>query len=369
MRLQQTKDGKTDVLMDFSSTGKGVAFGQVADRDRFICDMPAKFSKGAVIGTQSVIPTSRTATLNNLMYPLDIPNGLISRSSSDCALAKASLESQFGSKAVGYKPTGTEVEATWQPRSSSAGVITPHLIPSHIYYACVWARQQHGPTGSIDLYWPIAEPSFFSNKTLSATQTWQKISGRTKRDTFTEGDYPLRLDYNNNGSTEIMYFAAIVLYDLTATFGAGKEPDEEWCNANLDYEIQSIDVDDPTYEITPQLMCDGPIYMGGPNGQGVWSETGEPISDSGNIVAQRIYFNGSNSDEPVQLKNIYSPTDSSDATNKQYVDTAVDGKLSKSGGTITGQLTLNGKLILSSATYGNTLPSSGVAGQVFFKKI
>lgn len=47
----------------------------------------------------------------------------------------------------------------------------------------------------------------------------------------------------------------------------------------------------------------------------------------------------------------------------------VNSKLSKSGGTITGQLTLNGKLILSSATYGNTLPSSGVAGQVFFKKL
>ena len=261
MRLQKTKDGKTDILMDFDSTSKGIAFGQPAGRDDFTCTMPARFTKGAVIGPQAIIPTSRTATLNNLMYPLDIPNGLIHRTSGDCALTIASLESQFGSKAVGYKPTGAEVEATWQPRSSSAGLIKPHLIPSHIYYACVWARQQHGPTGSIDLYWPIAEPSFFSNKTLSATKTWQKISGITRRDTFTEGDYPLRLDYNNNGATEIMYFAVIALYDLTATFGAGKEPDLEWCNANLDYENQSIVVDDPTYEITPRLICDCPIYM------------------------------------------------------------------------------------------------------------
>lgn len=47
----------------------------------------------------------------------------------------------------------------------------------------------------------------------------------------------------------------------------------------------------------------------------------------------------------------------------------IDNKLDCSGGTMTGQLTLNSTLILSSATYGNTLPSSGVAGQVFFKKV
>lgn len=47
----------------------------------------------------------------------------------------------------------------------------------------------------------------------------------------------------------------------------------------------------------------------------------------------------------------------------------LDNKLDCSGGTMTGQLTLNSTLILSSATYGNTLPASGVAGQVFFKKV
>ena len=46
----------------------------------------------------------------------------------------------------------------------------------------------------------------------------------------------------------------------------------------------------------------------------------------------------------------------------------LDNKLDCSGGAMTGQLTLNSTLILRSATYGDTLPSSGVAGQVFFKK-
>ena len=47
----------------------------------------------------------------------------------------------------------------------------------------------------------------------------------------------------------------------------------------------------------------------------------------------------------------------------------LDNKLDCSGGAMTGQLTLNSTLILSSATYGNTLPASGVAGQVFFVKV
>lgn len=46
----------------------------------------------------------------------------------------------------------------------------------------------------------------------------------------------------------------------------------------------------------------------------------------------------------------------------------LDNKLDCSGGAMRGQLTLNSTLILRSATYGDTLPSSGVAGQVFFKK-
>lgn len=42
--------------------------------------------------------------------------------------------------------------------------------------------------------------------------------------------------------------------------------------------------------------------------------------------------------------------------------------LSTSGGTMSGDLTLNNKLILDSTSYGTSLPSSGVVGQVFFKK-
>ena len=45
-----------------------------------------------------------------------------------------------------------------------------------------------------------------------------------------------------------------------------------------------------------------------------------------------------------------------------------DAALPKTGGTLTGALTVNG-LILTSADYGSTLPESGVTGQIFLKKV
>lgn len=43
--------------------------------------------------------------------------------------------------------------------------------------------------------------------------------------------------------------------------------------------------------------------------------------------------------------------------------------LPKAGGTLTGNLTLNEKLILKSGCYGTTLPEAGTPGRIFFKKV
>lgn len=48
-------------------------------------------------------------------------------------------------------------------------------------------------------------------------------------------------------------------------------------------------------------------------------------------------------------------------TNLQAMGTA--------GGTFTGSVRFNSTMILSSADYGNTLPSAGTAGRLFFKKV
>ena len=48
----------------------------------------------------------------------------------------------------------------------------------------------------------------------------------------------MRLDFDNNRQAGAMYFDNLMLIDLTAIFGAGKEPDKAWLDKN--YEILNV---------------------------------------------------------------------------------------------------------------------------------
>lgn len=108
-----------------------------------------------------------------------------------------------------------------------------YLNPSHIYYIRVETYQET-KVEDIDIYWPIAEPSFLSGQSGPAGQ-WNLISAVNNRSNFSEGYYSLRLDFNNNEQNGDIYFDGLMLIDLTADFGAGNEPDKAWCDANLPY--------------------------------------------------------------------------------------------------------------------------------------
>ena len=139
---------------------------------------------------------------------------------------------KYGSYAL--KLTGTsstaEVVHTLVPKNENSIF---HLIPSHIYYIRVETYQET-KVGTTDIYWPIAEPSFLSGQSGPAGQ-WNLISAVNNRNNFSEGYYPLRLDFNNNTQAGLMWLDGLMLIDLTADFGAGNGPDEAWCDANLPY--------------------------------------------------------------------------------------------------------------------------------------
>ena len=139
---------------------------------------------------------------------------------------------KYGSYAL--KLTGTsstaEVVHTLIPKNENSIF---HLIPSHIYYIRVETYQET-KVGTTDIYWPIAEPSFLSGQSGPAGQ-WNLISAVNNRNNFSESYYPLRLDFNNNTQTGLMWFDGLMLIDLTADFGAGNEPNKAWCDANLPY--------------------------------------------------------------------------------------------------------------------------------------
>lgn len=135
----------------------------------------------------------------------------------------------YSLKLVG-KTSSAEVTYTLRPKNEDSIF---HLDPSHIYYIRVETYQET-KLGDIDIYWPIEEPSFLNGQSGPAGQ-WNLISAVNNRSSFSEGYYPLRLDFNNNSIDGNMWFDGLMLIDLTADFGAGNEPDKTWCDTNLPY--------------------------------------------------------------------------------------------------------------------------------------
>ena len=139
---------------------------------------------------------------------------------------------KYGSYSLKIAAQRTSTEATYTLYPKNENSIF-HLIPSHIYYIRVETYQE-AKVGTTDIYWPIAEPSFLSGQSGPAGQ-WNLISAVNNRNNFSEGYYPLRLDFNNNSENGDMWFDGLMIIDLTADFGAGNEPDKAWCDANLPY--------------------------------------------------------------------------------------------------------------------------------------
>ena len=138
---------------------------------------------------------------------------------------------KYGERAMLLTGSADRAETTYVLRQVGVGYVQPSLIPSHKYYARVETYQET-KAGTVDLYWPIAEPSLFSGLSGNANQ-WNMLSIITDRSNFSKGAYQFRVDYNNQNSTAYMWFDGLMLVDLTETFGSGNEPDKDWCDSNI----------------------------------------------------------------------------------------------------------------------------------------
>ncbi len=52
-----------------------------------------------------------------------------------------------------------------------------------------------------------------------------------------------------------------------------------------------------------------------------------------------------------------------------YLEATLESKLDRTGGVMTGAVTLNGIILTNGVDYGTTLPSPGTPGRIFFKKV
>ena len=86
-------------------------------------------------------------------------------------------------------------------------------------------------------YWPIAEP-LVGDATVDKTKLnqWQRLSWRNVRANWNDNQTAqFRFDFEGMASNTMAYIDDAMLIDLTAAFGAGNEPTQEWCDANIEY--------------------------------------------------------------------------------------------------------------------------------------
>ena len=109
------------------------------------------------------------------------------------------------------------------------------LVASHKYYVTFKIRFEAAVTGTCDWYWPVAEPAAAAGMAVNAAAgAWTRLSAAFDRTSFADGSYYCRFDYNNNdGNNRTFWFTSCMLIDLTAAFGAGKEPSKDWMDTHV----------------------------------------------------------------------------------------------------------------------------------------
>lgn len=168
-------------------------------------------------------------SITNMLPQIDGTSGF----TSGYSIASGTEYYKYGKPSLKIIATDSNSEAT----ATSIGEY--HLIPDHVYYARVEIFQET-KVGGAGMYWPVAEPSFFGGKPVSAVKTWTIVSVIANRpssdsDFATEKDAKFRLDFDNGKVAGNMWFSGVMLIDLTASFGTGNEPTKEWLDANIPY--------------------------------------------------------------------------------------------------------------------------------------
>ena len=170
------------------------------------------------------------STANNLVQCGDmegrgwqVNNGTVAYSSEDV------YEGEYSIKLTGDTSKSEQTVTTSD---------TYYLNSDHIYYFAIFVKSSLSSNARVDIYWPVAEPGMGAQY-ITIANSWQMYSWKVSRNSFTSGEYPLRVDFDNIYQNGTMYIDNLILLDLTEIFGAGNEPDKAWIDKNL--AIVSID--------------------------------------------------------------------------------------------------------------------------------
>lgn len=172
-----------------------------------------------------VVPQLKTVTLTNIMA--NDGKGWFNATRTNCTWLLSSQTPDDGAaSSVQITPS-----ATGECCLTSA---THAMVASHKYYLSFKVKFESQTSATFDWYWPVAEPSAVAGLSASGNaNTWIRLSAVFTRTSFTDGDYNCRWDYNNEGGNIPVRFTSCMLFDLTAAFGAGREPSKAWMDSHV----------------------------------------------------------------------------------------------------------------------------------------
>ena len=175
----------------------------------------------------------KTITLTNLVENGSFEDGTNGWTIFDTAINNSNSYKKFGNTSIHNYNGGKWHTAT----SVLSGDSYYYGKPNHIYYASSWMYVKQKGAGvcytAIRVHYNSSRPqAFLINDVMN---TWQKKSGiiNTKDEEY-KLDY-LVCGYNDTDKNIDCYCDGALLVDLTESFGAGNEPTQEWCDANLDW--------------------------------------------------------------------------------------------------------------------------------------
>ena len=157
-----------------------------------------------------------------------------------------SADMQYSTTHAKYGTTALRLHGrTNSPETTCDTSASFTTVAEDIYYAR-WEGYQETRSGvTAQIYWPVVEPSFGSINLGPAGQ-WNMYSWRANRNATGLANGQFGIDYDNNNQEGYIWADGMMLVDLTNDFGAGNEPDREWCDANIPFTTSSVAVPSTT---------------------------------------------------------------------------------------------------------------------------
>lgn len=162
-----------------------------------------------------------------------VPDGSYGQISGIWSLSNASIAENFGYRSYrSFRLANT----------TGSAIITvpmPTPIAGHKYYGgCMYRTSgTEGTTfgGDTRFEWWVNDTAtghmVFGGKSIHTGGKWKKLSSVQTLDSVTGGSWILR-NFVAGSSVET-YVCRHIVIDLTDTFGAGKEPNKDWCDENI----------------------------------------------------------------------------------------------------------------------------------------